>query len=329
MRSFEHVNAVSPRGAIGLLRPDGHSRVIAGGTDLLSEVKLGIVTPDRLVNLKSIPNLGRISFDEAGGLRLGALATLHDISESEVVRSRYGVLAEAISVAASPQLRNAGTIGGNLCQDSRCWYYRGPFHCWLKGGDLCYAREGENARHAIFGGGPCYTVHPSDPAPALIALGAEVRVVGPEGERTLPLERLFQIPREDARRLTAIGPADVIVEVRVPTPAPGSVGSYHKAMDRRVWAFAQASVALQVVLDGDTVRDVRMVLGGVAPTPWRVPDAEAELRGRRLDAEGFHRAAEVAVAGARPLRHNGYKIALVKGIVTEALASLRGKTERG
>ncbi len=323
MKSFEHVNAVSPAGAVRLLGSDGRSRPIAGGTDLLTELKLGIIAPDRLVNLKTIPGLDEIRYDEASGLRLGALVTLDAIAASEVVRARYPALFQAVSLAASPQLRNAGTIGGNLVQDSRCWYYRGPFRCWLKGGEVCYARDGENAYHAIFGGGPCYTVHPSDPAPALVALQAEARVVGPSGERVLPLEQLFQRPREDARRLTALEPAELIVEVRAPTPPPGSRGTYLKAMDRQVWAFALASVAAQLVLDGDTVTDARLVLGGVAPTPWRVPEAEAAIRGGRLDAAAIDRAAERAAAGAQPLSHNAYKVPLVKGLVKAALAALR------
>jgi len=324
VKDFEHVNALTVPSAIRLLSYGGVARLIAGGTDLLGEMKAGIVAPDRLVNVKTIPYLGDIGFDEAGGLRLGALATLDAIAGHDVVRRRYPALAEAILSAASPQLRNRGTVGGNLGQDSRCWYYRGPFHCWLKGGDICYAKDGENTYQAIFAGGPCYTVHPSDLAPALIALGAEVRIVGPRVERALPLEQFFQKPREGDRRLTVLRPSEIIVEIRIPTPATGSRGTYLKAMDRKAWAFALAGVAAQVAIDGGTVRDIHLVLSGVAPTPWRVPDAEAAIRGQRLDDDAIGRAADLAVAGAQPLSHNGYKIPLVKGLVREALVGLRG-----
>jgi len=323
MKRFEHVDATSTTGAIRLLGADGHARPIAGGTDLLTELKLGIISPDRLVNLKTIPGLGEIHFDKVRGLQLGAMATLDSIAAHDVVRERYPVLWQAILSAASPQLRNVGTIGGNLCQDSRCWYYRGPFYCWLKGGEICYARDGENAHHAIFGGGLCYMVHPSDLAPALIALGASVRITGPNGGRVVPVEQFFQRPREGARGLTILGQAEIITEVRIPASALGSQGTYLKAMDRRAWAFALASVAVQLTMDGDTVQDVRLVLGGVAPTPWRVPVAEDALRGQPLDNAAIDRVAEAAAAGAQPLGHNYYKVPLVKGIVRQALTALR------
>ena len=322
MKRFEHVNATSLANAVSLLGA-ANARPIAGGTDLLSEMKLGIIGPDRLVNLKTIPGLNEIRFDEAGGLCLGALAHLDVVAEHSAVRSRYPELSQAIASAASPQLRNQGTIAGNLCQDSRCWYYRGQFYCWLKGGATCYAKEGENAHHAIVGYGPCHTVHPSDLAPALIALGGRVRIFGPNGERTMPLEQLFQRPREGARRLITLEPAEVIVEVSVPTPPPGSRGIYLKAMERQVWAFAQASVAAQLVLDGRVVREARLVLGGIAPTPWHISNAEAAISGSQLDDTSITRAAELAVRDARPLGHNGYKVPLVQGIIHAALTSLR------
>ncbi len=321
MRHFEHVNATSVAGAVSLLARDGRASPIAGGTDLLTRMKLGIARPERLVNLKTIRELDRIDFNGAG-LDLGALVTLDAIAADPAVRERYPLLVRAIEVAASPQLRNAGTIGGNLAQASRCWYYRGRFDCWLKGGEVCYARDGENSRHAIFGGGPCYTVHPSDPAPALIALGAAVSTAGPKGERTRPLEELFQVPGEDSRRLAVLEAGELITGVHLPAPAPGSRGTYLKAMERKVWEFALASVAALLVFEGDVIREARVVLGGVAPKPWRLPQTEAALRGRRLGPEVIGRAAELAAEGAQPLEHNRYKVGLVKGIVAEALSTI-------
>jgi len=321
MKSFEHVNATSAAGAVSLLAAKETARPIAGGTDLLTQMKLGIVEPDRLVNLKTISRLNSITSGETS-LRIGALATLDSIGSNNVVREIYPALARAIEVAASPQLRNSGTIGGNLAQGSRCWYYRGQFHCWLKGGDVCQAKDGENSHHAIFGGGPCYAVHPSDPAPALVALGAEASIVGPKGERTIPLEDLFQLPHEGSRQLTTLEPQEIITGVRVPAPAEGSKGTYLKAMERKVWAFALVSVALQLVMDGDMVRDARVVLGGVAPRPWRLPQAEKALRNQHKSPAVISEAAELATKGAQPIGHNRYKIALVKAMVTEALSSI-------
>lgn len=322
MKSFEHVNAASLAAATNLLGQDGHSRPIAGGTDLLTQMKLGIVEPGRLVNLKTIPGLDSITSGESG-LKIGALATLEAIASNRSVRQQYPALFKAIEVTASPQLRNSGTIGGNLAQVSRCWYYRGQFLCWLKQGEACYAKEGVNSHHAIFGGGPCYTVHPSDPAPALIALGAEVSIVGPRGERILPLEELFQLPNQGKRQMTVLEPGEIIIGVHVPAPAPGSRGTFLKAMERKVWSFALVSVALQLVIKGDVVRDARVVLGGVAPKPWRLPQTEAALRGQHITAMVISQAAELAVVGAQPLAHNHYKIALVKGMVAEALSTIR------
>jgi xanthine dehydrogenase YagS FAD-binding subunit len=321
MKSFEHVNATSAASAVSLLTANGTSRLMAGGTDLLTQIKLGIIEPDRLVNLKTIPGLNSITSGK-GGLRIGALATLDSIGSNKAVRNSYSALVQAIEVAASPQLRNSGTIGGNMAQGSRCWYYRGQFRCWLKGGDVCQAKDGENSHHAIFGGGPCYTVHPSDLAPALIALGAEVNIVGSKGERTIPLEDLFQLPHEGSRQLTILEPQEIITGVRVPVPPSGSKGIYLKAMERKVWAFALVSVAVQLVMDGDMVRDTRVALGGVAPRPWRLPQTEKALHNQHKTQAVISEAAELATNGAQPIGHNRYKIALVKAMVKQALSSI-------
>ena len=249
MKNFTHVDARSVHGAVGML--DADACILAGGTDLLGRMKLGITTPEKLVNIKTIPDMNIISFDEEHGLSLGALATLDSIYENRTVQKRYPLLAKAISLAASPQLRNAATIGGNMAQEPRCWYFRGSFDCWLKGGERCLAQNGENEQHAIFGEGPCHSVHPSDPAVALCALKAEVLISGPGGERSLPVEDLFQSPHEGARRLTVLQTSEMITEVRIPVPVFTSRGNYIKAMERKAWSFALASVAALVNLDGD------------------------------------------------------------------------------
>ena len=319
MKNFAHVNATSLAGAVGLLEQKGNSRVIAGGTDLITEMRLGIVAPDRLINLKTIPGMNEILFEEKPGFRLGALATLDEIARNKAVQEHYPILVQAISQAASPQLRNRGTLAGNLSQDSRCWYYRGQFQCWLKGGTICYAKDGENAHHAILGGGPCYTVHPSDPAPALIALKAQIHIHGPHGERSLPLERFFQVPREDSRRLTILEPTEIITQIDIPASPPQSIGTYLKAMDRKVWSFALVSLAAQLTWNGDRISESRLVFGGVAPRPWRRQDIEALLQDQKLDDSTIDRAVRLLRNGEQPLAHNGYKVALSQGLLKEAL----------
>ncbi len=218
MRNFEHINARSAAGAVKLLNTDTSFMPIAGGTDLLTQMKSGIAVPGRLVNLKTIPGLSDIRYDEDEGLELGPLATLDSIMANDAVKKHYPALQQAISLAASPQLRNFGTIGGNLVQASRCWYYRGQFNCWLKGGETCYARNGENSHHAIFGAGACNAVQPSDPAAALVALAADVTIAGPQSKQMMPLERFFQLPHLQSRQLTVLKPGEIILKITVPAP---------------------------------------------------------------------------------------------------------------
>jgi xanthine dehydrogenase YagS FAD-binding subunit len=257
-----------------------------------------------------------------GGLRIGALTTISDIAASDEVARSFPGLAQAARDVASPQLRNQGTLGGNLCQRPRCWYFRGEFHCAKKGGDTCYAIEGENRYHAIFGGDPCYIVHPSDTAPMLVALGASVKVAGQGEERTVALEDFFVLPDEELYKENVLQPGEMVTEISVPPPASGLVSSYRKVRERGSWDFALASVALALRMSGGRVEEARVVLGGVAPKPWRSPAAEAALAGKQLDTATAQAAAEAAVAGAEPLEQNGYKVLLVKGVVEESLLAL-------
>ena len=322
MDRFEYVSPDSLETVIRMLEEDSRSRLLAGGTDLLPEMKLRIVQPRQLIDIKAVPALNGVDFEESQGLRIGALATLSSLASLNTVKERYRVLFEAINLAASPQLRQRGTLGGNLNQDSRCWYYRGPFCCWLKGGETCYAREGQNYHHAVFNGGPCFTVHPSDLPPALAALNAQVLLLGPGGERTLPVEDYYRRPQPDSRRLTVIRPAEIVTGIRIPLPSPDSVGTFLKAMDRRAWAFALVSAAVQLTLDGDVVRNAGIVLGGVAPGPWRLHEVETLLKGQPLNEASIKTAAEASLREAHPLRHNAYKLDLLQGLLTEALTGL-------
>jgi xanthine dehydrogenase YagS FAD-binding subunit len=322
MRSFEHVNASDIQTAIALLR-EPHTEAIAGGTDLLGELKARLRSPKRLVNIKTLSELHEISYSPQMGLRIGALVTLAQIEQHPVIRERFSLLAQAASSAATPQLRNMGTVGGNLCQKPRCWYYRHKlFHCWLKGGDTCFAEDGENKYHAILGADQCHAVHPSDLAPALMALDATIRVVGPDLDGEISLEELYTKPTESRRQMTILGPGELIVEIRVPTPQQNSRGIYLKAMERQSWSFALVSVAAQLNFEGERIAEARLVLGGVAAIPWRAKDAENILRGQKFSEDLAERAAEAAVAGAQPLRYNAYKVKLAQALVKRALGVL-------
>jgi xanthine dehydrogenase YagS FAD-binding subunit len=322
MRSFEHVNASDIQTAIALLR-EPHTEAIAGGTDLLGELKARLRSPKRLVNIKTLSELHEISYSPQAGLRIGALVKLAQIEQHPAIRERFSLLAQAASSAATPQLRNMGTVGGNLCQKPRCWYYRNKlFHCWLKGGDTCFAEDGENKYHAILGADRCHAVHPSDLAPALMALDATIRVVGPDLDGEISLAELYTKPTESHRQMTILGPGELITEIRVPTPKGDSRGVYLKAMERQSWSFALVSVAAHLRREGDHIADARIVLGGVAAIPWRAKDSEKILIGQRFSEELAERAAEAAVAGAQPLRYNAYKVKLAQALVKRALGVL-------
>jgi len=303
-------------------------KVLAGGQDLLSELKEHLAEPERVVNLKSIPGLDRIEYSANGALGLGALVTLSRIEAERAIAERFTVLAEAAGSVGSVQIRNQGTLGGNLCQRPRCWYYRHEQAvCIKKGGAECFAYGGLNKYNAILGGGPSYIVHPSDVAPALVALGAQALIRGKRGERKVALEQFFTLPSEGSvLRENVLATDELLVLVEVPPlPGAGWRSTYLKFRERGSYDFALCSVALALALDGDTIREARLVLGGVAPIPWRCEKAEKALVGKKIDAQTCELAGKLALEGAEPLEHNGYKIPLAKGLITKALRKLAAK----
>jgi len=335
MKPFEHIDVDSVTRAAALLREGNHAasprpedrpvRIIAGGTDLLTVMKDDIFAPQTLVNIKTVPDLDRIQFDAASGLTLGPLATLADLEHDALINDRYTALAQAARLSASPQLRNMATIGGNLLQQSRCWYYRGPFDCWLKGGDECYAREGENKYHAILDQGHCVTVNPSDPAQALIAFDATLHILGPAGQRDLKVEQFFINPTPQRRALNQLDDDELITAITLPTPPPNTRSVYLKMMDRQTWGFALVSVAARITWDGERIARADIILGGVAPTPYRATIAEQEVIGHsRSDLQSglADRAAHNAMRDAHPLEHNAYKAPLAATLIKRALLSL-------
>ena len=305
---------------IGKEQAFGKVMLFAGGTDVLSELKDNLAVPERVVSIRHLKELQGIR-STGTGLRIGASTLLVDIAESPMVQQQTPLLAMAAGKIGTPQIRNMGTIGGNLCQRPRCWYYRNNYPCFKHGGNACFSALGENDYHAILEAGPSYIVHPSDAAPALVALGATARIVGGR-ERTVPLDKFFVTPRQDPRRENVLQPNEILAEIDVPNAPVGSKAVYVKEMVREVWDFALCSVAAMVTLQNGVVQDARIVLGGVAPIPYRALKAEAAIRGKALDDVSAAAAGLAAVDGARPLAKNGYKVPLTQAVVKRALLSL-------
>ena len=334
MKAFEWINPSDITEAVqSLTTPspladvDDSPRPIAGGQDLLTTMKDYITRPARLVNLKSIRGLNRIDGNAKGGLTIGALVTLSELEESATVKAGFPGLAEAAHSIATPQIRNLGTIGGNLCQRPRCWYFRlEEVICLKKGGSQCYAATGENKYNAILGGGPSYIVHPSDLAPMLVALGASVSVTGTEGKRVIPLDKFFTLPSEGSvRRENILKNDEIITQIMVPASGLARRSTYLKFKERESLDFALAAVAAAVELQANkTVKDARIVLGGVAPIPWRVPAAEKFLIGKTLSGDVLKETARLALADSKPLEKNAYKVPLTETLVRRALATAAG-----
>ncbi|MGA2269496.1 MAG: xanthine dehydrogenase family protein subunit M [Bryobacteraceae bacterium] len=317
MQSFEFANPATVQEAVGLLAPRwGQADVLAGGTDLLSLMKDYLHTPKRVVNIKNIKELEGIQKTDAG-LRIGALVTMEELAINADVRSAYPSLAAAAAGIPSPQIRNLGTAGGDLCQRPRCWYYRQGFGLLAMKDGKSLVPDGENKYHAIFGGGPAYFVSPSSLGPALVALGAKVKLVSAKGAREVAVARFFVAPKDENTREIALLPNEILTEIIVP-PAAGRSATYEvrqkEALD---WPLATASVVLR--MRGNAVSAAKVVLGHVAPTPWEAPEAEKALVGKTITPETAEEAGKAAVSSAQPLSQNAYKVQLAKVAVKRAL----------
>ncbi len=322
MNKFEYINANHLADLPELLGPRwGESAILAGGTDLLDMLKERLIKPKRVVNIKNIKDLYGIS--NGNGVEIGALTTIAAIAADAKIQEKYVVLSEAAASVATPQLRNMGTIGGNICQRPRCWYFRGKeYPCLKKGGNKCYALIGLNQYNAILGGGPSFIVHPSDSAPALVALEASIEILGASGTEKTAIADFFQLPMDNLRRENILKSNQVVTKIMIPEPARGTRSTYLKFREKQSMDFAISSVAAVLQMNGSRVQKARIVLGGVASIPWRVKNAEAELEGKTLNAANIEKAASVSVANTVPLKHNGYKIQLTKNLVRRALQSL-------
>jgi len=318
MNAFEWTEASSVDQAIAQLG-DG-SVLKAGGVDLLDLLKEHLIAPKRLVNLRNIPGLDRIEDDEKTGLRIGPMVPLARLDEDPIVRRRYTALADAAGNAATPQIRNMATIGGNIVQRPRCWYFRNEqFHCKKKGGDLCYAQHGENQYHAIFDNSPCAIVHPSATATALVAYGATLELISAKGTRQVPIEEFFILPDADVLRENRLGAGEMITEIRVPAPAPQTRAVYSKQGERESQDWPIAEVAVVMERDGQRCRRASIVLGAASPVPHRAREAEAIVAGKRIDEALARAAARAAMKDAEPLANNAYKVPLFEVLIRRAL----------
>ena len=324
MRNFAYLQPAGLSQAASALENDGGAVVLAGGTDLLDLMKSEIATPERVLNLKALPERELRAIEERDGkLRIGALVTLSELAASDLLRRGYTVLQEAAAATATPQLRNAGTLGGNLCQRPRCWYFRDrEFPCLRKGGDTCFAVDGRNKFHCIVGGGPCFIVHPSDAAVALLALDAEVLVRKGSETRAVPIGEFYVLPEVDPERETVLGPGEFVVGVEVPTPSLAARSSYTKFKYRESWDFAVVSVAVVMEKSTGTLRGGRVALGGVAPVPWLDAGASAALPGVAGPDRRMNVFAGAMLAGAEPLAENGFKLPLARNLAKRAVAEL-------
>jgi xanthine dehydrogenase YagS FAD-binding subunit len=333
MRPFEYVSPASKEQVATLLGE--HGSILAGGTDLLALMKDDVVAPTRLVNIKQIDQLRGVSYHPGNGLRIGALTTISEFAEDANVRQTYPVLADAAIEAASPQIRNLATMGGNMCQRPRCWYFRNGMGLMAKTPDgQSMVLAGDNRYAAILGNaGPAYFVSPSTLAPVLIAYGAKIRLYSAKaagsGVRELPLEKFFVIPRSENELEHDLKPGEMVIEIVVPPPAQSLKAASYEVRQRAAfdWPLAQASAALE--MDGSTVKSARVVLGQVAPIPWISTQAAQALVGKSISPDTAMAAANAAVAQAKPLSHNTYKITLAKVTVKRAILRAAGKSSEG
>lgn len=323
MRPFDFASPASREQAVKLLA-EGRAAPFAGGSDLLGLMKDEVETPSRLVDLKGIRDLRTIHFDPASGYRLGALVTLDEFAADPAIRLDYPVLADAVERVAGPQIRNRATVGGNLCQRPRCWYFRNGYGLLPRLGERSMILDGDNRYHAILGNdGPALFVSPSTLAPLLIAAGARIALMGPKGERTIDLESFYRSPKEGEREHD-LGPGEIVTEVLLPLPAGRRMASYEVRQRQTLdWSLATASVTFAAD-DSGKIDKARVVLGQVAPTPWVAHEAEDLLQGKTIDGALAAKAGDAAVATAKALSQNRYKIQLARVAVQRALLAAAG-----
>jgi xanthine dehydrogenase YagS FAD-binding subunit len=321
MPAFQLFQPASTEEALGVLDQYGADAwVLAGGLDTWDWLKDRVKKPAAVVDLGGVSELSEIR-SLGGGLEIGAMATLRDVIRHPEVSEQFSMLADSASQAASPQIQNQGTLGGNVGQDTRCWYYRDGWSCYRAGGNICYADTptAMNREHAILGASRCVAVNPSDTAPVLVALDAEMVVRNSTGERVIPAQDFFIGPAVDIMRMTALQPGDILTSIRIPWTFANTRFYFEKARDRAVWDFPLANVASAAKINNGVVEDIRIVANGVAPYPVRFLAAEDAVRGRQVSQAVAMEAGEIAINGVRPLRHNAYKVTLLRNLVKRSV----------
>jgi xanthine dehydrogenase YagS FAD-binding subunit len=325
--AFELFQPTSVDDALALqARHGAKAWVLAGGLDSFDWFKDRIKRPEVVIDLSQIKELRGIR-TTADGLEIGAMTTLTEVVRHPMVREKFGILPDAAEAAASPQIRNQGTIGGNVSQDARCWYYRGGWPCYRAGGNICYADTptGLNREHAILDADRCVAVNPSDTAPALIALDAKMVVRTPKGERVVDAGDYFIGPGIDITRMTILRPGDLLTTIRIPSTWAGSQFYFEKVRDRSVWDFALVNIAAAVVTSGNAIERIRLVVNGVAAHPVRLTAVEAAVQGKPRNEETAELAGQLAIRGAQPLQYNGYKVPLMRNLVKRAIRGVSGQ----
>jgi len=332
MKAFQYVDARSlAEAGRALGRLGGQAQVIAGGSDLIQNMKDHVLEPEVVINIKNVAELRRIRRTEHGH-EFGALVTLRDLAGNQTIRKQYAALAQAAGSVGTPQIRNVGTLGGNLCQRPRCFYYRDAHaHCLKKGGTRCFAAEddGNSKYNAIFGYGSCYIVRPSDVAVALVALDATIHYGDGLGDKTVAAEDFFTMPKPNPQVENILRPDELVTAVFVPDSGPTVRSAFVKFKEKATADFARAAVAIQARLEGGVIQEARVCLGGVAPVPWRARGAEQALKGKKPTAQVANQAAAAALAGAKPLAQNGYKVHLTKVMLRRALHRLTPHSHHG
>jgi xanthine dehydrogenase YagS FAD-binding subunit len=319
--AFELFQPTSVDDALALqARHGAKAWVLAGGLDSFDWFKDRIKRPEVVIDLSQVKELRGVR-TAGDGLEIGAMTTLTEVVRHPVIREKYGILPDAAEAAASPQIRNQGTIGGNVSQDARCWYYRGGWPCYRAGGNICYADTptGLNREHAILDADRCVAVNPSDTAPALIALDAKMVVRTPKGERVVDAENYFIGPATDITKMTILHPGDLLTSIRIPSTWAGAQFYFEKVRDRAVWDFALVNVAAAMVMSGSTIQRIRLAVNGVAAHPVRLTAVEAAVVGKPRNEETAKMAGQLAIQGAEPLQYNGYKVPLLRNLVQRAI----------
>ena len=325
MPAFDLLQPTSVADAQKLLQQHGEDAwIMAGGLDSFDWLKDRIKKPKVLVDLSGVSELCGVR-ETGNGIEIGAMTTLTQIATHPLIKSKYGVLAEAASVVASPQIRNQGTLGGNVSQDTRCWYYRDGWPCYRAGGNICYADTpvGRNREHAIFGANRCVAVHPSDSVPALIALDAKFVIQTPKGEKVVDAEDYFVGPEIDITKLNIIQPGELLTTIRIPNTFAGAKFYFEKVRDRNVWDFPLMNVASAMKVSGGNIDSIRIAVNAVAPRPMRLKAVEDAVRGKPANAETGEMAGKLAVQGAVPLQFNAYKIPLMRNLVKRAIGGVQ------